>query len=47
MHRPVAPELDSSIDDYEVRSGKFLVWTKTTTSTTYTQTFVQWFQDFR
>merc|ERR1719491_2902657 len=41
------PHLDSSIDNYEVRNGKFLVYTTTTTSTTYTDTFVQWFNTFR
>merc|ERR1719491_710996 len=41
------PHLDSSIDNYEVRAGKFLVYTTTTTSTTYTDTFVQWFNTFR
>ena len=41
------PHLDSSIDNYEVRNGKFLIYTTTTTSTTFTDTFVQWFNTFR
>merc|ERR1719491_1589856 len=41
------PHLDSSMDNHDVRNGKFLVYTTTTTSTTYTDTFVQWFNTFR